>query len=76
MELASNLVWLGVSLVLIGLTQLGVRRDALRIAPMGAVTVTLLVCFLVLPVISVSDDLMETRQAALPLSARRPTPPN
>lgn len=31
---------------------------------------TLLVCFLLLPVISVSDDLMEARQAALPLSAQ------
>lgn len=70
MELASNLAWLGVSLVLLGLTLWGVRRGTVRLAPTGAVMVTLLVCFLLLPVISVSDDLMEARQAALPLSAQ------
>lgn len=69
-ELASNLVWLGVSLVLVGLTLWGVRRGTVRVAPRGAVMLTLLVCFLLLPVISVSDDLMEARQAALPLSAQ------
>ena len=70
MELASNLVWLAVSLVLVGLTLWGVRRGAVRIAPVAAVTMTLLICFLLLPIISVSDDLMEARQAALPLSAQ------
>ena len=70
MELASNLVWLGVSLALLGLTLWGVRRDTVRFAPFAAVITTLLVCFLLLPVISVSDDLMEARQAALPLSAQ------
>jgi hypothetical protein len=63
-------VWLGVSLVLVGLTLWGVRRGVVRIAPVGAVTLTLLICFLLLPIISVSDDLIEARQAALPLSAQ------
>lgn len=70
MELASNLTWLGVSLVLLGLTLWRVRRGTTRIPPAAAVMVTLLVCFLLLPVISVSDDLVEARQAALPLSAQ------
>ena len=70
MELASNLTWLGVSLVLLGLTLWSVRRGIVRIAPLPAVMATLLVCFLLLPAISVSDDLMEARQAALPLSAQ------
>lgn len=70
MELASNLAWLGVSLALLGLTLWGVRRGTVRIAPLAAVITTLLVCFLLLPAISVSDDLMEARQAALPLSAQ------
>lgn len=70
MELASNLAWLGVSLALLGLTLWGVRRGTVRIEPLAAVITTLLVCFLLLPVISVSDDLMEARQAALPLSAQ------
>ena len=70
MELASNVAWLGVSLVLLGLTLWNMRHGRARIAPFAAVMVTLLVCFLLLPVISVSDDLMEARQAALPLSAQ------
>lgn len=70
MELASNLVWLAVSLVLVGLTLWGVRRGTVRIAPMDAVMLILLVCFLLLPVISLSDDLIEARQAALPLWAQ------
>ena len=70
MELASNLVWLGVSLVLVGLALWGVRRGQVRITTASAVMLTLLVCFLLLPIISVSDDLMEARQAALPLSAQ------
>lgn len=70
MELASNLAWLGVSLVLLGLTLSSVRRGTLRVAPVSAVMAALLVCFLLLPVISVSDDLIEARQAALPLSAQ------
>jgi hypothetical protein len=69
-ELASNLAWLGVSLVLIGLTLFAVRRGRVRITTTSAVMLTLLVCFLLLPVISVSDDLIEARQAALPLSAQ------
>lgn len=63
-------MWLGVSLVLVGLALWGVRREQVRTTPLGAVMVTLLVCFLLLPIISVSDDLMEARQAALPLSAQ------
>ena len=56
--------------MLIGLTLWSVRRGIVRIAPVPAVMATLLVCFLLLPAISVSDDLMEARQAALPLSAQ------
>lgn len=48
----------------------GLRRGSVRIAPVAAVTLTLLICFLLLPIISVSDDLMEARQATLPLSAQ------
>ena len=70
MELASNLTWVGVSLMLLGLTLWSVRRGIVRIAPVTAVMATLLVCFLLLPAISISDDLMEARQAALPLSAQ------
>ena len=33
-------------------------------------TLALLICFILLPVISVSDDLLEAQQAALPLSGQ------
>src|ERR1700761_5346474 len=33
-------------------------------------TLAVLICILLLPVISISDDLMEAQQAALPLSAQ------
>src|SRR5215469_6154328 len=56
--------------VLLGLTLWSVRRGIVRIAPVTAVMATLLVCFLLLPAISISDDLMEARQATLPLSAQ------
>jgi hypothetical protein len=35
-----------------------------------AMTLALLICFILLPVISVSDDLLEAQQAALPLSGQ------
>jgi len=56
--------------MLLGLTLWSVRRGIVRIAPVTAVMATLLVCFLLLPAISISDDLMEARQATLPLSAQ------
>jgi hypothetical protein len=36
----------------------------------SAMTLALLLCFILLPVISISDDLLATRQAALPQSGQ------
>jgi hypothetical protein len=69
-ELASNLVWAIVALALLGMTYRGVRRGAVRLPMVSAMTLALLICFILLPVISVSDDLLEAQQAALPLSGQ------
>lgn len=68
MELASNLVWLVAALSLIGVTYRGVHAGAVRLSLPSAILLALLLCFVLLPVISVSDDLLSMRQAALPES--------
>ena len=70
MELASNLVWLVAALVALATVVCGVRRDQVRIRTGAALLVVLLISFLLLPTISVSDDILEARQAALPLSGQ------
>lgn len=70
MELASNLAWLFATVVVLGITLWGIRRGEMRVPARSAFMLVLLVCFLLLPVISVSDDLLESRQDALPLSAQ------
>jgi amino acid transporter len=69
-ELASNLLWAVASVFLLTMTWLGVRRGAVKLSMFSAMTMALLLCFILLPVISMSDDLLEQRQAALPLSGQ------
>lgn len=70
MELASNLVWVIISLVAFAITLWCVRRGKVRIQAGPALLAVLMICFLLLPVISISDDILEARQAALPLSGQ------
>lgn len=70
MELALNLIWAFGALLLLRTTYTGVRRGSVRLPMLSAMTLTLLICFLLLPVLSMSDDLIEARQAALPASAQ------
>ena len=70
MELALNLVWAIVALSLLGLVHRGVRRGTVRISMASAMMFAVLICFILLPVISLSDDLLEARQAALPFSGQ------
>jgi hypothetical protein len=69
-ELASNLVWLVTAAAVLGATWWSVRRGAIRISMLSAMAMAAFVCLLLLPAISVSDDLLEARQAALPPSAQ------
>lgn len=69
-ELASNLVWTIATLVGLAMTVYLVRIGRVRIRTGSAVLVVLLISFLLLPAISVSDDILEARQAALPLSGQ------
>ena len=70
MELASNLVWLATALAVLGGTLWALKRGRTNLSPLTAITLACLVCLLLLPAISISDDLMEAHQAALPASAQ------
>ena len=69
-ELASNIVWFITSLLLLGITFRGVRVGRVKLPLPSAMMLTLVFCFILLPIISISDDLMEAQQAALPLSGQ------
>lgn len=70
MGFASNLVWAVLSSALLWMTYRGVRRGAIRLSMASAITVALAICLILLPVISMNDDLLEAQQAALPLSGQ------
>jgi hypothetical protein len=69
-ELALNLVWAVVALTLLGAVYWGVRRGAVRVSMASAMVLAALICLIVLPAISASDDLLDARQAGLPLSGQ------
>lgn len=70
MGFASNLVWAVLSASLLAMTYRGVRRGAVRLSMAASITLALVVCLILLPVISMNDDLLESQQAALPLAAQ------
>lgn len=70
MEIASNLVWAVIALVLLGVIYRGVRKGKVLLPMSSAMTLALLLGFILLPTISVSDDLMAARQSTLPLSSQ------
>jgi hypothetical protein len=69
-ELASNIVWALLAVVLLGATYSGVRRGSILLSMTSAMMLALLLCFILLPVISLSDDLLASRQAAMPLAGQ------
>jgi hypothetical protein len=69
-ELASNLVWAILAICLLSATYSGVRRGSIRLSMTSAMMLGLLLCFILLPVISLSDDMLASRQAALPLAGQ------
>ena len=70
MELLSNLVWILISLVLLATAYFGVRRGTVQVSMAIAMTLAVVMCFILMPLISVSDDLLEAQQAALPISGQ------
>jgi hypothetical protein len=70
MELASNLAWAFAAVILFGLTFAGVRSGKIRLSMRSAMILAAACCFIMLPVISMSDDLLEARQAGLPVSGQ------
>jgi hypothetical protein len=69
-ELALNLVWAAAALGLLVMVCHGVRRGRVRVSMATAVTLAVMLAFILLPAISLSDDLLDARQAALPLSGQ------
>jgi amino acid transporter len=70
LELFSNLVWLLISLILLATAYFGVRRGTVKVSMTTAMTLAIVMCFILMPLISVSDDLLEAQQAALPVSGQ------
>lgn len=70
MGFASNLVWAVLSTGLLWMTYRGVRRGVIRLSMASAMMVALAICLILLPVISMNDDLLELEQAALPMSGQ------
>jgi hypothetical protein len=66
-ELVFNLVWAVGAVLLLSFAYRSVRRGTSQLSMASAITLALLLCFILLPVISASDDLLDARQAALPL---------
>jgi hypothetical protein len=67
---ASNLVWAVLSAILLVSTYRGVKRGTIKLSMLSAITVALAVCLILLPVISMNDDLLEAQQDALPLASQ------
>jgi hypothetical protein len=70
LEFVSNLVWLLAALSLLGFTYREVRAGSVRLSMASALMLAFVLCTILLPVISLSDDLLATRQAALPQSEK------
>jgi hypothetical protein len=69
-ELTLNLFWALGSVTLLGVVYRQVRRGKLQVSMASAITLAVMICFIVLPVISATDDLLDARQAGLPLSGQ------
>ena len=59
-----------ISLALLATAYLGVRRGTVKVSMATAMTLAVVMCFILMPLISVTDDLLEARQAALPVSGQ------
>ena len=57
-------------MLFLGMTYIGVRRGRVRLPMASAMFLALVIGLILLPVISVTDDLLAVRQATLPLSGQ------
>jgi len=69
-EVVSNIVWAIAALGLVVTTYCGVRRGFIRLSMSKAMTLAVLLCFFLLPVISVTDDVLQRQQNGFPLSSQ------
>jgi len=69
-ELALNLVWAVAMVGLLAMVCRSARQGRIALSLPAAILLAVVIGFILLPVISVSDDLLAARQAALPLSGQ------
>jgi hypothetical protein len=67
-EFVSNLVWLLAAVSLLCFTYREVRAGSVRVSMASALLLAFVLCIVLLPVISLSDDILAIRQASLPVS--------
>lgn len=70
MELILNLAWAIGAILLLGFVYQAARRGAIRTSTAAAMCIAVLLAFILLPAISITDDLIAAQQAALPLSGQ------
>lgn len=70
MELLSNLVWLLLCTALLGGTLVGLSNGSTRLPLRSTLLLVALLCLILLPAISLSDDLLSADQADLPVAAQ------
>lgn len=70
MELLSNLVWILLCLGLLGGALSGLRHGAIRLPVPSTLLLVGMLCLVLLPAISLSDDLLSADQADLPVAAQ------
>lgn len=69
-ELVFNIVWLITALTLLSIAIGAVHNGQTRLPMASTMLATVMLCFILLPISSISDDLVEARQTALPLSGQ------
>ena len=70
MELLSNLVWICLCIGLLGGALVGLRRGTIRLPVSSTLLLVAMLCLVLLPAISLSDDLLASDQADLPVAAQ------
>ena len=65
-----NLVWAMLAVGLLATVYRGIARGRMKISMAKAMTIAVVICFISLPVLSASDDMLAASQAGLPLSGQ------
>ena len=70
MELIFNCAWAFLSIALLAAACHQVRRGRVSLPMASALALALMIAIILLPVISISDDILDAQQSALPISGQ------